>query len=50
MVWSSHERLAELIDEEGHLRGAPELVVEILSAGQINERRDRLCAEHQIIR
>jgi Uma2 family endonuclease len=41
VVWSSHERLAELIDEEGHLRGAPELIVEILSAGQMNERRDR---------
>ncbi len=41
VVWGSHERLAKLIDEEGHLLGAPELVVEILSAGQINERRDR---------
>lgn len=41
VVWGSHERLTTLIDDDGHLRGAPELVVEILSAGQMNERRDR---------
>ena len=41
MIWSRHERLAELIDEEGHLKGAPELVVEVLSEGKTNERRDR---------
>ena len=40
-IWSRHERLAKLIDEEGHLRGAPELVVEVLSEGKTNERRDR---------
>jgi len=30
-----------LLDDEGHLRGAPELIVEVLSAGTTNERRDR---------
>jgi Uma2 family endonuclease len=41
LVWVSHERLAEIVDEEGHLTDAPELIVEVLSAGTINERRDR---------
>lgn len=41
VVWVSHERLARLEDDAGHLRGAPELVVEVLSPGALNERRDR---------
>jgi len=41
VVWASHERLAVLLDEAGHLTAAPELVVEVLSAGSENERRDR---------
>ncbi|WGV28525.1 Uma2 family endonuclease [Halotia branconii] len=41
VVWISRERLAQLLDDEGHLRGAPELVVEVLSPGTTNERRDR---------
>lgn len=41
VVWGSHERLDVLIDDEGHLRGAPELIVEVLSQGSIHERRDR---------
>ena len=41
VVWASNERLALLLDEAGHLTGAPELVVEVLSAGIDNERRDR---------
>jgi len=41
VVWSSHERLSLLLDEAGHLTGAPELVVEVLSPGAENERRDR---------
>ncbi|MEH1787023.1 Uma2 family endonuclease [Nostoc sp.] len=41
LVWISHERLAQLLDDEGHLRGAPELIVEVLSPGTTNERRDR---------
>lgn len=30
-----------LLDETGHLTGAPELVVGVLSSGEENERRDR---------
>ncbi len=41
VVWVSKERLALLLDNEGHLTGAPELVVEVLSPGTQNERRDR---------
>lgn len=41
VVWVSRDRLAVLLDEAGHLTGAPELVVEVLSLGQDNERRDR---------
>ncbi|MCL1475030.1 Uma2 family endonuclease [Argonema antarcticum] len=42
VVWVSNERLAEILDESGHLRGAPELVVEVMSPGEDNEKRDRL--------
>ncbi len=41
VVWISKERLSALIDQAGHLTGAPELVVEVLSSGVQNERRDR---------
>ena len=41
VVWASNERLAVLLDEAGHLTGAPELAVEVLSPGVENERRDR---------
>lgn len=41
VVWASHERLEQLLDEAGHLTAAPELVVEVLSPGKTNERRDR---------
>jgi Uma2 family endonuclease len=41
VVWISYPRLAQLTDEAGHLTGAPELIVEILSPGTTNERRDR---------
>ena len=41
VVWISHARLAAVVDEAGHLRDAPELVVEVLSPGSENERRDR---------
>ena len=41
VIWISQERLAILVDEEGHLTGAPELIVEVLSPGSNNERRDR---------
>jgi Uma2 family endonuclease len=41
VVWISHERLANGLDQAGHLRVAPELVVEVLLPGAANERRDR---------
>ena len=41
VLWISHERLAVFLDDSGHLTGAPELVVEVLSPGAANERRDR---------
>ncbi|QIR40183.1 Uma2 family endonuclease [Tolypothrix sp. PCC 7910] len=41
VVWISKERLAILLDSQRHLTGAPELVVEVLSSGTENERRDR---------
>jgi Uma2 family endonuclease len=41
LVWISNDRLAQNLDESGHLVAAPELVVEVLSAGSDNERRDR---------
>ncbi|AFZ57479.1 Uma2 family endonuclease [Anabaena cylindrica FACHB-243] len=41
VVWASNERLATLLDDNGHLTGAPELVIEVLSFGVENERRDK---------
>lgn len=41
VVWVSHQRLPHLLDAAGHLRAAPELVVEVLSPGTANEQRDR---------
>jgi Uma2 family endonuclease len=41
LIWGTHQRLAALTDAEGHLTGAPELIVEVLSEGSTNERRDR---------
>ena len=41
VVWVSSARLAEGLDSAGHLRIAPELVIEVLSPGQVNEHRDR---------
>ena len=41
VIWISNERLAALVDDAGHFTGAPELVVEVLSPGAQNERRDR---------
>lgn len=41
IVWMSTERLAEGLDEAGHLINAPELIVEVLSPGAENVRRDR---------
>lgn len=41
VVWASRERLETLLDEAGHLVAAPNLVVEVLSPGEQNERRDK---------
>ena len=41
VVWISHARLVNSVDEAGHLHVAPELIVEVLSPGQRNARRDR---------
>ncbi|XWK87935.1 MAG: Uma2 family endonuclease [Phormidium sp.] len=41
VVWASNERLAALLDEAGHLTAAPELIIEVLSPGTENQRRDR---------
>jgi Uma2 family endonuclease len=41
VIWMSKEKYADLIDNTGHFRGAPELVIEVLSAGTDNEKRDR---------
>jgi Uma2 family endonuclease len=41
VVWISSGRLARALDAAGHLTVGPELVVEVLSPGSTNERRDR---------
>jgi Uma2 family endonuclease len=42
VVWINNQRLASVLDDAGHLTAAPELVVEVLSPGEENERRDAL--------
>ena len=42
VVWISRERLALGLDKNGHLRIAPELIVEILTRGEEHEVRDRV--------
>ena len=41
LVWISQERLANGLDQAGHLIVTPELMVEILSPGERNEQRDK---------
>jgi Uma2 family endonuclease len=41
VVWISNARLATALGEDGKLHAAPELVIEVLSPGTANERRDR---------
>jgi Uma2 family endonuclease len=41
LIWISNTRLASALNRDGKLHEAPELVVEVLSAGKENERRDR---------
>ena len=42
VVWVSQQRLDNGIDEARHLTIAPELMVEILSFGALNEQRDKI--------
>ncbi|MEH1906047.1 MAG: Uma2 family endonuclease [Nostoc sp.] len=41
VVWATKETLALTLDEAGHLTGAPDLVVEVLSASNEDLRRDK---------
>ncbi|MGK7926907.1 MAG: Uma2 family endonuclease [Spirulina sp.] len=41
VVWVSNESLKNLLDDAGHLTGAPELVVEVLSLSEVDKKRDR---------
>ena len=41
LVWISKTRLASAFGSDGKLHAAPDLVVEVLSPGASNERRDR---------
>ena len=41
LVWVSKERLANGVDDAGHFTVAPELIVEVLLAGEKNEQRDK---------
>lgn len=41
VVWISRDRLTNGIDDAGHLTVAPELIVEVLSPGDLNEQRDK---------
>src|SRR5207302_2011688 len=41
LVWVSRERLPRVIGPDGKFHGAPELVIEVLSPGAANIRRDR---------
>jgi Uma2 family endonuclease len=41
VVWISYERLATALHSDGKLHSSPELVIEVLSPGSENARRDR---------
>jgi Uma2 family endonuclease len=41
LAWVRRDRLAAILDDKGHFRAAPDVVVEILSPGPENEERDR---------
>jgi Uma2 family endonuclease len=41
LAWISHASLATAIESDRHLHAAPELVVEVLSPGSANRKRDR---------
>jgi Uma2 family endonuclease len=41
VIWISQERLKTVLRKDGKLHNSPELVIEVLSPGTENERRDR---------
>jgi Uma2 family endonuclease len=41
VIWISNARLAAALAADGKLHSSPELVIEVLSPGEQNERRDR---------
>ncbi len=41
VVWIGNTRLAQILGEDGKLHAAPDLVIEVLSPGWSNQRRDR---------
>jgi len=41
VMWMTKDKYTALVDDKGHFRGAPDLVIEVLSAGTENEKRDR---------
>ncbi len=41
VVWISRDRLKKILGSDGHFHAAPDLVVEVLSPGSANEKRDR---------
>jgi Uma2 family endonuclease len=41
VIWISNERLPIALGEDGKLHNAPELIVEVLSPGFANQKRDR---------
>jgi len=42
VVWVSNDRLPNILDDAGHLISAPELVVEVVSPGKEQQKRDRI--------
>jgi len=41
VVWISRDRFDKILGADGHFHAAPDLVVEVLSSGSANEKRDR---------
>ncbi len=41
LVWVKSDRLNDLLDDSGHFQGSPDLIIEILSNGKEDKRRDR---------
>jgi|SRR5690242_9060139 len=42
LIWISNERIKTALRADGHIYDAAELVIEVLSPGSANERRDRV--------